>query len=159
MATWNKDEKAWERQPKESARAYEAFDLYLKMGPERSLRKVGQELGKSNTLISRWSSAWNWQERCRDYDNYLKRQELEEQRKAVKKMQQRQIQTAMLMQKKAVEALDKLDPERLSPKDIKEFIKMASELERLNRTAVSKEELEDSEDNVTVDIYLPEKGG
>ena len=159
MATWNKDEKAWERQPKESARAYEAFDLYLKMGPERSLRKVGQELGKSNTLISRWSSAWNWLERCRDYDNYLKRQELEEQRKAVKKMQQRQIQTAMLMQKKAVEALDKLDPERLSPKDIKEFIKMASELERLNRTAVSKEEFEDSEDNVTVDIYLPEKGG
>ena len=101
MATWNKDEKAWERQPKESARAYEAFDLYLKMGPERSLRKVGQELGKSNTLISRWSSAWNWQERCRDYDNYLKRQELEEQRKIVMQASQE------------VKSIDKLEEKQL----------------------------------------------
>ena len=62
--------------------------------------KVEQQLNKSHALIGRWSSTWSWQKRSRDYDNELKRQELEEQRKAVKKMQERQIQTAMLLQKK-----------------------------------------------------------
>ena len=71
MAKWSKVEKSWERQPKESAQAFEAFDLYCKMGAGRSLRKVEQKLNKSHTLIARWSSNWNWQKRSRDYDNEL----------------------------------------------------------------------------------------
>ena len=133
MAKWSKSEKSWERQPKETAQAFEAFDLYCKMGADRSLRRVAQELSKSETLIKRWSSNWSWQKRSRDYDNELKRQELEEQRKAVKKMQERQIQTAMLLQKKAVQALDKLQIEDLAPKDILRFISEGTKLERHTR--------------------------
>lgn len=133
MAKWSRSEKSWERQPKESAQAYEALSLYLSMGAERSLRKVAQELGKSNTLISRWSSAWNWQKRSRDYDNEIARQKLEEQRKDTEKMQKRHIQTAMLLQKKAVEALDKLSFEELSARDIIRFISFGAELERETR--------------------------
>lgn len=139
MAKWS-SEKSWERQPKESVQAFEAFELYLSMGAERSLRKVAQELGKSNTLISRWSSTWSWQKRSRDYDNDLLRQKLEKQRKDNEKMQQRQIQTAMLLQKKAVEALDKLSFEDLAPKDILRFISEGAKLERETRresTAIS----------------------
>ena len=73
MAKWSKSEKSWERQPKETAQAFEAFDLYCKMGAERSLRKVEQQLNKSHALIGRWSSTWSWQKRSRDYDNELKR--------------------------------------------------------------------------------------
>lgn len=40
----------------------------------------------------------------------------------------------MQLQKKALEALKGLSVEEMSPKDIKEFIKMATDLERLNRT-------------------------
>lgn len=130
MAKWSKSEKPWERQPKESAQAFEAFDLYCKMGADRSLRKVERQLNKSHALIGRWSSIWNWQERSRDYDNELKRQEIEEQRRSVKKMQERQIQTAMLMQKKAVQALDKLQIDDLTPKDILRFISEGAKLER-----------------------------
>ncbi len=130
MAKWNKAEKSWERQEKESSQAFEAFDLYLKMGEDRSLRKVAQELGKSNTLISRWSSAWSWQARVRDYDNEIKRVEFAELQKQAKAMRKRQAQTAMLLQKKAVQALDKLDISELAPKDILSFISKGAQLER-----------------------------
>lgn len=51
---------AWEKQPEESARAYEAFALYRDLGPERSLAKVGQMLGKSKALMERWSAKHDW---------------------------------------------------------------------------------------------------
>lgn len=128
QAKWS--EKSWERQENESVQAYEAFDLYCKMGAERRLWKVAQALGKSDTLITRWSGEWNWRERCRDYDNELQRQELEEKRKAVRQMQQRQIKTAILLQEKAEQALQQLKIESISPKDILRFITEGAKLER-----------------------------
>lgn len=40
----------FEQQPKESAKAFAAFQLYLNLGPERSLSAVEQKLGKSGAL-------------------------------------------------------------------------------------------------------------
>jgi hypothetical protein len=51
------------RLPYESAKAYNAFRIYAEMGDKRSLRAVGQKLGKSTTIIERWSSEWKWGER------------------------------------------------------------------------------------------------
>lgn len=48
-------------------------------------------------------------------------------------MTERHIKIAMQVQKKALEALASLSVEDMSPKDIKEYIKMATDLERLNR--------------------------
>ena len=61
----------WERQPGESAQAYEAFAIYRDMGSNRSLRVVAEQLSKSDTLIKRWSREKKWGERCRAYDNHL----------------------------------------------------------------------------------------
>lgn len=133
MAKRTKATASWERQPNESRQAYEAFITYLKMGPKRSITKVEQELNKSRGLIGRWSSAWKWQDRSKDYDAELLRAEVEAEKEEIAKMRKRQTQTAMLMQKKAVEALNNLPTESLTPKDIKEFIKIATDLERLNR--------------------------
>ena len=49
-------------------------------------------------------------------------------------MYTRQTKIAMEVQTKALQALQKLDIESMSPKDIKEYIRMATDLERLNRT-------------------------
>lgn len=133
MAKWSEPERTWERQPKESAKAYEAFQTYLSMGTSRSLVKVSKKLGKSEVLISRWSSAWKWQDRLRDYDNYLNRQELEEKRKALKKMQERHIQIAVMMQKKAVKALEELPEEYLDAKDILRFLVESTKIEKETR--------------------------
>jgi len=51
------------RLPHESAKAYAAFLTYVELGDKRSLRAVGQKLGKSTTIIERWSSEWKWGER------------------------------------------------------------------------------------------------
>jgi hypothetical protein len=50
----------FERQPRESAKAYAAFRAYLESGPERSLAAVAQKLGKSKTMIERWSRKFDW---------------------------------------------------------------------------------------------------
>ncbi len=51
------------RLPHESAKAYTAFLVYVQLGDKRSLHSVGQKLGKSTTIVERWSSKWRWKER------------------------------------------------------------------------------------------------
>lgn len=156
MAKNSKTENSWERQQGETAQAFEAFTLYCKMGDERSLGKVGKKLGKSATLIERWSSQWNWVNRSRDYDNEIRRQDIRAEKKAFQEMRKRQIEMAVELQKKAFRAFKEFPIKALSPKDIKEFMKLGAEMERANLSAVNSEEKDTSED-MTVDIYLPEK--
>jgi hypothetical protein len=67
------DERApWERQSGESVPAWSAFRCYRDMD-RRSLSKVGQALGKSKTLMSRWSARWEWTGRVASYDADLDR--------------------------------------------------------------------------------------
>lgn len=133
MARCKKSEKPWERQPKESAKAFEAFEIYCQMGNERSIRKVAQKLLKSDCLLRRWSSQWGWQERARAYDNELKRLELIEAKKGFRDMQKRQMQMGMLMQKKALQALDQMSPDELPSRDIIRLMTEGAKLERETR--------------------------
>lgn len=123
MPKWT--DKPWERQKGESGKAYEAFAAYRDMGPERSITKVSQSLNKTRALIGRWSSQWNWTERARAYDNELEKEARAKAVKDRKAMTDRHIGIAMQLQKKALEALGSLSVEDMSPKDIKEYIKMA----------------------------------
>lgn len=132
MPKWT--DKPWERQKGESEKAFEAFSAYRDMGVERSIRAVSQKLSKSKTLIDRWSRDKNWVERARAYDNDLEREARAKAIKDRQNMTARHIGIAMQLQKKALEALKGLSVDDMSPKDVKEYIKMATDLERLNRT-------------------------
>ena len=61
----------WDMQPGESPESFEAFALYRDLGIERSIRRVGRELGKSGSLIFRWSSENDWQYRVEEWDRFL----------------------------------------------------------------------------------------
>jgi hypothetical protein len=61
------------------------------------------------------------------------------------------------MQKKALEALEKLKVEDMTPRDIKEYIKIATELERLNRSVSASDNTIDEEEQTRVEVYMPEK--
>jgi hypothetical protein len=52
----------------ESSKAYEAFRLWLGLGPERSLPSVAQKLSKSLGLMKRWSSVFAWSSRLLSYE-------------------------------------------------------------------------------------------
>jgi hypothetical protein len=58
----------WERLPAESNPAFDAFDAYRSMGSTRSCTKVGQQLGKSTTLMDRWCQRHRWVERAAEWD-------------------------------------------------------------------------------------------
>lgn len=64
----------WDQRKNESGPAYEAFLEYRNLGLTRSGAKVAQKLGKSKTLIDRWSSQYSWVIRAAAYDQFLDRE-------------------------------------------------------------------------------------
>jgi len=61
----------WERQLKETSKAYKAFCEYRDLGSDRSLSKLTQELDVSKTHLGNWSSKYNWVERVEAFDDYI----------------------------------------------------------------------------------------
>ena len=122
-------EQPWERQKVESAQAFEAFFLYLEMGGSRSLRAVSQELGKSKTLIDRWSRTYKWVERCRAWDNHLQYEAKKAAITEVRNMTKRHVTMAQQIQNAAMLALKELGSNMVNPKNF------AAELERQNLEA------------------------
>ena len=61
----------FEKQPRESARAFAAFSLYLSLGPQRSLAEVSQKSAKSIPLLKRWSRKFDWAGRVAAYGAHL----------------------------------------------------------------------------------------
>ena len=128
-------ERPWERQKGESAQAFEAFFLYLEMGADRSIRAVSQELGKSKTLIDRWSRTHNWVERCRAWDNHIQHEAKKAAITEVRNMTKRHVTMAQQIQNAAMLALKELGSDMVNPKNFAAIVKLATELERQNLEA------------------------
>jgi hypothetical protein len=69
--------KSYDRQDGETTKAYAAFMVYRDMGATRSLTLVAEKIytpqsphnpPRNISQIERWSSQWNWVDRCKDYD-------------------------------------------------------------------------------------------
>lgn len=127
--------KPWERQEGESVKAFEAFSAYLEMGGDRSLRAVGQKLGKSTALMERWSRTYKWVERVKAHDAALQQQAYDRAVKKTQQMTDRHISMALKLQAKALEALEATDPKDIDPKNLLAFIREATKLEREARAA------------------------
>jgi hypothetical protein len=61
----------FEKQPRESAKAFAAFSLYLSQGAERSTAAVAKELAKSEQLVRRWSAKFGWTDRVAAHGAHL----------------------------------------------------------------------------------------
>ena len=158
------DTKPWERQEGESAKAFEAFNVYLEMGADRSVRAVGQKCSKSVSLIMRWSATYGWVERAAAYDDDLQRKAHAQAAKKARKMTDRHINIALKMQEKALMALEQMDPADIDPKNLIAMLREATKLEQEMRTAAVDErraaiaDVEDTGEADDVLIYLPENG-
>lgn len=149
----------WEKQSGESAQAFEAFRIYRDLGSKRSVSAVYTELSKSRQLISRWKQKFDWDKRTAAYDKAIEDEARKEAVKSLKDMLERHIDISIKLQKKALEALSKIKSEELSPRDIREFIKLAAELERQSRIYQTSCGEQENEETTTVDIYIPQKEG
>src|SRR4051812_41574866 len=102
---------AWERvigPGEEGSEAYQAFSRYRDMDLPRSLAQVGRSLGKSKTLMDRWSSTYRWVERVKAYDDFLDKQIRAINEKKRREMQQRHATMGQMIQGKAFLFLQKL---------------------------------------------------
>ncbi len=61
----------FEQQTDETAKAFEAFSVYLNMGVNRSLAAVARKLKKSEGLIARWSRRHHWGERIQEHGKHI----------------------------------------------------------------------------------------
>ena len=61
----------FEKQARESAKAFAAFSLYLSLGPQRSLAEVARKLHKSVTMLGRWSAKFDWPARVAAHGAHL----------------------------------------------------------------------------------------
>jgi hypothetical protein len=64
------------QQPDETALAYQAFLLYLKLGRKRSIRQVAQLDGHDERHTERWASKHQWTDRAALYDRLVLRAQL-----------------------------------------------------------------------------------
>ena len=130
----------WDRLPQETAVAYEAFLSYCDQGGSRSLPDVSVLLNRRLATIKRWSTRWNWQERCRAFDiDQLERDSQDEHRER-QAMRRRQIKVGQLLQTVADIGIEQLQQRAekkgslgLSPNEIIGMIRVGAELERNSR--------------------------
>lgn len=103
--------RAWDQRTDESDKAYDAFATYRDMGVQRSNVKVAETLGKSVTLMNRWSGAYAWVERARLYDSFIAAEaQKKTERDAITrkaKMLERHAGMGRVLQSKALEHLQK----------------------------------------------------
>jgi len=61
----------FDRQRRESSKAFAAFMIYLDLGPNRSHALVAEKLRVSNRMVHKWSAKYGWVERVAARDAYL----------------------------------------------------------------------------------------
>jgi hypothetical protein len=123
----------WERQHKESEEAFYAFSIYRDMDPlDRHKNKVAVSLEKSVTLIQRWASNWNWDNRVREYDNYMETVKMTDRLKKIRDMNEKHLKICYGIQQKAAQALAKVDVDELAenPDEVLRMFMQSAELER-----------------------------
>lgn len=148
----------WDRQPDETAKAFEAFCVYRDLGPGRSIPQVGQKLGKSEGTLEPWSSKYEWVKRATAWDAEQDRRAREAQIKEIVAMRKRHAKIAAKALEKVSAALECVDPENVSNSDIARLMDVASKLERLSRGDVGDviEERDGGEAVNPVQIYIPD---
>ena len=120
----------WLKLPNESEQAYNAWCAYRDMNPPRSLRNLAERLGKSRALLERWSSRWRWQKRLEAFIRNREETRLRELEATIKQTKERHIGIAQMMQAKALERLQEIDPKQLSPDSVVKFLYLAVTMER-----------------------------
>lgn len=120
----------WNMREGESSRAYQAFEVYRDMGPDRSLERTGQNLGKSKAAMEQWSIRHAWADRARAFDAEAGRRASAKSLNDHAEVRARQARLGRLLQGKGEERVAALDPAELAPVEAVKTIIDGAKLER-----------------------------
>jgi hypothetical protein len=92
------EDAAWERQPGDSARSFEAFRIYANLPTsERSLARAAEIVGKSHQQLLVWSSRDDWVFRTKAWDREQQRVADAARLEAIERTGQKAVEVGMLM--------------------------------------------------------------
>lgn len=129
---------------RETTRHRRAFDLYVRLGADRSLEAlhdaleenpslIGLKRAPSRSTLEAWSSAFHWQDRLLDLERQATEHDRDQQLRALQEMAERHAKEGLALQQKGVERLQSLRPEELTPSDAVRALIEGVRLERLAR--------------------------
>ena len=150
----------WERQPKESTQAFEAFAMYRDMGASRSIRKAAQNLNKAVTTLAEWSSRHEWVKRVAAWDAEQDRIARAEMMADMAATRKRQRKNAQRMQERGMEFLEQVIAGEPALRDIVQLLKAGMEQERIAIGDVGEviEERDGGKAASPVTFYFPDNG-
>ena len=123
----------------ETTKHRQAFDLYWRLGSQRSIEKLHSSLaerqGRSPSLrtLYEWSSRYHWLSRISRLEREAREAEDAARVAEIRDMQDRQAKAGLLLQQKGLEWLVALDVEDATPEAAVRAISEGAKLERLAR--------------------------
>jgi hypothetical protein len=124
---------AWDRIGGESSRAFACFAHYRDEGINRSLRKSSEGLKVSTQHLKKLSTRHSWQMRARAWDREQDRQRQLDNHVAQRTMVDRHAKFGTLAQQKALERLQTLGANELTPAEATRLLEVGIKIERLSR--------------------------
>lgn len=125
----------WERQEKESSKAFQAFCIYRDLGAGRTLAAVSEKLRKSYDLIRRWSKNFNWKERADAWDKFITEKAARQAADEYAKMLEVQINLGKMLQAKAAKAIQNMNFDEVSIKSLPAVVNAINVGVEIERTA------------------------
>ena len=120
----------WKMVDGESAKAYQAFEVYRDMGPGRSIERAASVLSKTRQNLVIWASRFNWQARVRAYDEYVASRAADKAVESAAAVRARQAKHAAAMQLRAMQKFAASGPEDMSIGEATRAFKVGAEVER-----------------------------
>lgn len=114
----------------ETAKAYQAFEVYRDLGAERSLERVAADRSKTVSVIRDWSAKHDWQARVRAFDEYVAARAAEKAVESAASVRARQAQHAKAIQLRAVQKFAASGPADMSVAEATRAFQVGADVER-----------------------------
>lgn len=148
----------WDRQISETDVSFEAFVIYRDLGPGRSLEIVREKLGKSATLIERWSSKHDWGGRVAQWDTFLDQQKQSRILFNLDQTVDRMMTISGALMALGAQRLNTVEPEKLPITVAARLIQIGAKIQE-SAFRISQTGLDEETENVleTAVLILPQK--
>lgn len=123
----------WEKQNHESFPSFARFQLYRDVGSGRQFTLIAAEVGVKPKAIEEMGCRWRWKERAEAWDKHLDDLRVKAIEDAASTMASRQAKLGMILQDKAIVALENIQLKDVTPRDAVALAESGVKIERLAR--------------------------
>jgi hypothetical protein len=129
---WKTSELAylWEKGEKESRRNYELFKAYCKLGPDRTIAKLSNQIGIKATTIAGISQQNSWQKRSVAYDEMVLKLRPSLDKVTVENSREAQLVAGRILLDLGLKSIELKNPSLISIDQATKILTAGAELER-----------------------------